>query len=289
MQKGKHYRHLLCNVIIEGVIECETGLHIGGSSDTLEIGGIDKPVIRHPITNQPYMPGSSLKGKLRSITEKIVTKDNQPLLANRHGGDKEKKVWRHECDDYPNAVRCPLCRVYGATGKKAINNNWPGSLLVRDGLLNNFDEMSEEGIPIFETKMENSLDRLTSAAHPRQVERVPAGAKFTFGMVYRLDAVGEAVKGETTLADLSNKFIPNLKEDFTNLLSAMEILEYDGIGGMISRGSGQIELNLTTFKALNRKGAEIASIAKEKVSEVKGDLNSFIESIKTKLSRQEVS
>jgi CRISPR-associated protein Csm3 len=51
------------NVIISGKIICNTGLHIGGSKEELEIGGTDAPVIIDPETRIPVIPGSSLKGK----------------------------------------------------------------------------------------------------------------------------------------------------------------------------------------------------------------------------------
>lgn len=70
------------------------------------------------------------------------------MLANRHGGDKERKVWRHECDDFTEAKNCPLCRVFGATGSEGTKDNHPAALLVRDGKLSNFDQLEQDGLPI---------------------------------------------------------------------------------------------------------------------------------------------
>lgn len=249
LQSGQAVRYLHGHIVISGIIYCRTGIFIGGAEDTLQIGGIDKSVIRNPLTDEPYIPGSSLKGKLRSITEKIV-KDtqNNPLRANRHGGDREKKVWRHECDDYSDAKDCQLCRIFGATGfgtsESSANNNYPGALLVRDSTLATEDLM-QDGFPITETKMENAIDRLTSAAHPRTFERVPAEAEFEFELVYRVETFepnSESMNGNVRLD--SNR----VKADITNLLNAMEILEKDGLGGNISRGYGSIEFYIQNFQ-----------------------------------------
>lgn len=59
-------------VILTGRIRALTGLHIGGSPGALAIGNVDMPVIRDAVTGRPYIPGSSLKGKMRSLAEKIT-------------------------------------------------------------------------------------------------------------------------------------------------------------------------------------------------------------------------
>ena len=103
----------------------ETGLHIGGGGENLSIGALDKPVIRDPLTQYPYLPGSSIKGKLRSILERLL---NKPL--NRPGGSG---TYRYESDDledgyteiregarqfipYEGAQTCQLSRIFGSTG-----------------------------------------------------------------------------------------------------------------------------------------------------------------------------
>jgi len=271
MQKGKHYRYLIGNIIFDGILECKTGLHIGGSSDVIEIGGIDSPVIRNPLTNEPYIPGSSFKGKLRSIVEKIVVdKNGSPLIAQRHAGDKEEKVWRHECDDFKDAVECSLCRIFGSTGKNSQNNNYPGSLLVRDCDLNNKDELKDDDLPILEAKMENCLDRLTSSAHPRCVERVPAGAIFNFELVYRIECMGE-IKENNKPALMS----PHMKKDIENIITALEILEHDGIGGNISRGYGQVKFQIDKINAINNRGETKYSKEKIELGEAKKEIESL--------------
>lgn len=259
-QNGNCFKYFFGNIIISGIIECRTGLHIGGSSDTIEIGGIDSLVMRNPFNHEPYIPGSSLKGKLRSIVEKIVSFNGQPLFANRDGGDRNHKVWRHECNDYTDAVECPLCRIFGSTGKKTEHNNFPALVLVRDCSLANPEDMEIEGIPVFEAKTENSIDRLTSAAHPRCIERVPAGAEFNFEIVYRVEKHGQKNNKSDTRDNLKFSESKNLKQDMASILNAMNILEYDGLGGNISRGYGQIAFNIQKVTGKKSDGTSLADI-----------------------------
>jgi len=90
---------LLGNIVIRGTIEAKTGLHIGASADTVEIGGIDSPVIKHPKTGEPYIPGSSLKGKMRSFMEKITFAGDKDFKFNRNSGTARNAIWQHVCDD----------------------------------------------------------------------------------------------------------------------------------------------------------------------------------------------
>ena len=54
---------------LEGTITLKTGLHIGAGDTEMRIGGTDNPVVKNPLDNRPYIPGSSLKGKIRSLLE----------------------------------------------------------------------------------------------------------------------------------------------------------------------------------------------------------------------------
>ena len=251
LQDGHSIRFLHGHIVISGVITCRSGLLIGGADDTLEIGGIDKSVIRNPLTGEPYIPGSSLKGKLRSITEKIVKDTNgNPFRANRSGDGGQRKVWRHECDDYNDAKACQLCRIFGATGNDNLDN-YPGALLVRDSTLCNIEKLTQDDLPITETKMENAIDRLTSAASLRTFERVPAGAKFKFELIYRVETLepkGIPANGNVTVDSV------RVEEDITNLLAAMDILEKDGLGGNISRGYGRVEFTIKQFQSNEQDG-----------------------------------
>ena len=82
---------LLGKFYFTSILSVETGIHIGGGGERLQIGGLDHPVIRAPMTRQPYLPGSSIKGKLRSILERLLGK---PI--NRPGGSG---TYRYESDD----------------------------------------------------------------------------------------------------------------------------------------------------------------------------------------------
>lgn len=260
-------RPLLGKIIITSQIKVLTGLHIGGGGENLDIGGLDHSVVRDPLTQQPYLPGSSIKGKLRSILERLL---NKPV--NRHGGSG---IYRYESDDtedgyteigkdkfveFTGAKKCPLSRVFGSTGescwiektvadeqgleykeqdKRKINDNaqehvkikgrnYSARLIVRDAHL---DEDSVEklqsidtGLYMTEWKCENTIDRVTAAANPRQIERVPMGSIFNFEMVYTVE----------------NK--DQVEEDLANLVIALKILEDDALGGHGSRGYGKIRL-----------------------------------------------
>lgn len=206
-------------VVVTGRIECVTGLHVGAPRGSLDIGGLDAPVLRDPLTREPYLPGSSLKGKLRSLFER-----RQGMTYNRHSG---QGVYRHECAE----SACRVCRLFGATGGRD-GENLPARLIVRDALLTAESkerlENIDTGLQYTELKFENALDRITAAANPRQIERVPAGTQFHFEMVYNV----EAPRLEET------------EEDLVHVLQAMSLLEDDYVGGHGSRGYGKIRFNL---------------------------------------------
>ena len=226
-------RKLLGKIIIEGQLVCLTGLHIGASNENLEIGAVDSPVVRDPLTMEPYIPGSSLKGKLRSLLEKA----HPELEANRDGGSGIK---RHECESWekgdgqPGAPNCPLCRLFGSTGKKD-GKNYPSRLKVRDLKLTEKSreelENIDTGILFTELKFENSIDRVTSAANPRNLERIPRGATFSFSIVYDVEDT------ET------------VRDDLDNLQLALDLLQDDALGGHGSRGYGHVKIELKDVSA----------------------------------------
>lgn len=230
-----NYRKLIGKVEIRGELECLTGLHIGASKENMEIGALDSPVVRDPITSEPYIPGSSLKGKLRSLLEKATPE----LMPNRNGGTTKNPIMRHECDDWEKkgdtigATNCPVCRLFGSSGPGENNRNFPARLKVRDLKLINGDELKkiDTGLLYTEWKFENSIDRVTSAANPRNLERVPKGAKFKFSIIYD-------VEDEDTL-----------QADLDNLRLAIRLLHDDALGGHGSRGYGQVKLAFTGIEA----------------------------------------
>jgi CRISPR-associated protein Csm3 len=176
-------RALTEKIIFAGTITALTGLHIGGNDVGLGIGGADKLVVRDPRTRRPYIPGSSLKGKMRSLLEKTECAGNgcDGFRVNT------EKLTLEPC----KCGKCPVCVVFGVpadeTRKLEAEKPYAGAgrALFRDAFMS---EMSATQIkdwpnldfPYTEVKTEVAIDRLTSKANPRQFERVPAGAEFEF-------------------------------------------------------------------------------------------------------------
>ena len=223
-------------ILLEGTIKALTGLHIGGNSETLDIGGIDNPVIRNPLNREPYIPGSSLRGKMRSLLDRHF---NNRLYT-------QGSVQVHECRDPAAYAECSVCQVFGVTPQRLKQNTMPTRLIVRDTPLTkeSREKLTEaETDSLFtEAKWEVSIDRITSAANPRQNERVPAGAIFgPLVLVYGLYTLGNATEDQ----------LKNECKRLDTVLKGMELLEDDYLGGSGSRGSGQITFeNLEiTFKS----------------------------------------
>lgn len=205
-----------------------TGLHIGGSDTKIEIGGVDKTVIRDPLTNHPYIPGSSLKGKMRSLLEKY-----KGLVQNQRIG----QGFIHTCDNGTDYIHCDICQVFGVPGEKDFST--PTRLVVRDVHLSSLsvkklDDSGRTDLPYTEVKTEVSIDRVTSAANPRQMERVPAGALFG-GEERPAEIIYSIYHGDRCDA---GKDIDHLSV----LVEGLQLLEDDYLGGLGSRGSGKVEL-----------------------------------------------
>lgn len=204
---------------ITGKIVVKTGLHIGGNVDVIEIQGIDNPVIKHPLTKEPYIPGSSLKGKMRSLLEwKLGKVEGEP--HKWCGKDEEDK--KNMRGKY-----CPICRIFGTSADEAELG--PTRLIVRDAELtqNYKDQMHKEGLPFTEIKYENSINRITARANPRPLERVPSGVEFKFELLYRVFDMGDTGKTDEDM--------------FKYVNAGLYYLQQDALGGSGSRGSGKIE------------------------------------------------
>jgi len=164
------------HVVITGTLTCKTGMRIGGSKDDIEIGGTDNPIIRDPVTRLPYIPGSSLKGKLRSLLEY-----------------KEGKVGPDGAPCGCGQPTCQVCRIFGPH-KKTDHGLGPTRIIVRDAPLSEesraaLEPLLEQGIDYAEVKRENWIDRRTGVAGKgglRTQERVPAGTKFDLTIHVRL-------------------------------------------------------------------------------------------------------
>jgi len=218
---------------ITGTITCVTGLRIGGSSEVIEIGGLDNPIIKHPLTNEPYVPGSSLKGKMRALLEFKLNKVHP-----------EGKV--HEYDASTCKTDCPICRIFGVA-KGEGSPFGPSRLIVRDARLISNGSADKTRT---ERKWENVINRIKGTAeNPRQMERVPAGTTFKLEMDYRVfDVDGD--KGATDLAL------------FVHVLRGLRLIELDTLGGSGSRGYGKVSFDTVTIHKLDGT-TETREIAKE--------------------------
>jgi len=197
------------HVRIAGTIECLTGLRIGGTKEDIEIGGMDNPVIRDPRTRFPYIPGSSLKGKLRSSLEykycgTKIAQRGEPCGCAEAG--------------------CVVCRLFGPH-KNTRHQLGPTRVLVRDARLLEGGDDPDRWI---EVKSENMIDRRTGVAtNPRPVERVVPGAKFAFEISVRVfDGDNEA--------DL----VAKVKE-------GLALIESEYLGASGSRGYGKVRFDYT--------------------------------------------
>lgn len=203
-------------------VETATGLHIGGSDTGIEIGGVDKTVIRDPLTNRPYIPGSSLKGKMRSLLEKYEGK-----IQNQRIG----QGYIHSCQEIGDYQDCWVCQVFGVPGERSFS--LPTRLVVRDVHMGDVEaqrirDTARTDLPYTEVKTEVSIDRVTSAANPRQMERVPAGTHFgPAELVYTIYS-GDGCDPQADVDRLAT------------LVTALQLVEDDYLGGLGSRGSGRV-------------------------------------------------
>ncbi len=224
---------------ISGQIKAVTGLHIGGTEIGLAIGGADSTVVRNGLDGKPYIPGSSLKGKMRGLLERVY-KGNK--LIEIIGG--KNKIRIHMCENAADYQGCFVCQMFGITPEKAESKNLPTRLIFRDAMMApETAEALEESLyidmPYSQVKTEVVIDRITSAATPRQVERVPAGALFDYEIVFNLYL-------ETDL-----DWLPFLTE-------AMDLLESDYLGGLGSRGHGQVRFETRKVVLKSFNGFDVA-------------------------------
>jgi CRISPR-associated protein Csm3 len=228
---------LVGKVKLAGILRTVTGLHIGASKEVLEIGALDLPIIKDAVTQEPYIPGSSLKGKLRSLCERQMPEVRTTNdFFNRNVGRAQYRINIHVCDTADAAARCQVCRLFGASGgREDPGSNFPARLKARDAYFTNYTRDTlgrvETGLLYTEIKYENALDRITAAANPRQIERVPAGSDFTFEIIYDVEQPAD------------------LAPDLETLFQVLKLLEEDTLGGHGSRGSGKVLFAVTTLVA----------------------------------------
>lgn len=242
---------LLGKIILKGELEAITGLRIGGTSGGLKIGGLDLNVITDP-EGRPYIPGSSLKGKMRALLEQKVS-TGSPAFYERGS---------HACKSEEAYKKCPICKMWGTIqGASFTTVPTLTRLIIRDAFLltenghEKFWENVRDNLELqwTEVKMETAIDRIKGSALSgslRQIERVPAGA--TFGWQMSL-----------------NVFYPEDKDLLKNLFEAMALLENDYLGGMGSRGYGQVQFKKVEVYWNNKANYEEGNVkleAKRKIN-----------------------
>ncbi len=214
---------------LQGQIELVSGLHIGSGNAEMHIGGTDNPVIKNPVTGEPYIPGSSLKGKMRSLLEwragVVSIADGKPL------GFKHLPKLSGDTATQGRAILKLFGGAPEGAGKddKLVAEIGPTRLAFWDCALDAIwvQEMQDKNLLLTETKMENMIDRIAGVAeHPRNTERVPAGARFDFRLTLKV------VDGEELLDDL---------------LRGLRLLELTGLGGSGSRGYGKLRFTRLTL------------------------------------------
>ncbi|MEA1986139.1 MAG: type III-A CRISPR-associated RAMP protein Csm3 [Candidatus Marinimicrobia bacterium] len=213
---------LIKKIFINGKIRLLSGMHIGGSSSALDIGGIDSNVIKDA-NGVPYIPGSSIKGKMRNLMEMKYSKYTQRTGKVDSGMDKNAEDGNRD-----------IQKLFGSVAKEA---DLKARLIIRDAYLNEeiLEEMKNKTgkfekleLDYTEGKWENTVDRLTSSAIPRQLERVPAESEFDFSFVF------------TFYENSDNELLKML-------LEGMQLLEDDYIGGSGTRGYGRIAFENITI------------------------------------------
>jgi CRISPR-associated protein Csm3 len=187
-------------ILIKSKLTVLTGMHIGGSNSFSAIGTVDSVVIRDAMTKLPIIPGSSLKGKLRTLLARS--------MAN--------KIQLNDC----NSDSAEVKRLFGSSSKPIVKSR----LQFADAFLTNAARLNELG-GATEIKFENTINRLTSVANPRQIERVVRGAEFELALVYDIDQQEE------------------IRVDFENISKAFKLLHMDYLGGHGTRGYGKVKLS----------------------------------------------
>jgi len=213
----------LTNIVeIKAKLVLQTGLHIGAGDSEMHIGGIDNSVIKHPLTQSPYIPGSSLKGKIRT------------LLEWRSGAVQNNPLTLKDVSKNPEEVK-NILRLFGISGdaknsEQEVTEIGVSRLAFWDCALNEDWEKAirDNNQLLTEAKSENTIDRITSTAgNPRQTERVPAGAEFDFKLTLR-------------------KFEGDKPELLDLVLKGLKLLELDSLGGSGSRGYGKVKFTELT-------------------------------------------
>jgi len=213
---------------ITGKITLKSGLHIGSGDMEMKIGGTDNPVIKHPHTLEPFIPGSSLKGKVRSLLEM------RSGLMEKSGGKPLSPSDLKKCNDEEKKEGKKILRLFGSSGAaddEDLTELGPTRVSFADAFLNEKwrKKATDNQWSLIEVKSENTIDRITGTAkHPRFIERVPSGVEFDFCVALKI------MEGDEGL------------EDF--LIDGLSLLQMDTLGGSGSRGYGKLEFKFDDDK-----------------------------------------
>lgn len=221
-EQKRQQQPLQGKIVLSGILQVLTGMHIGRSSDFAPIGAVDSPFIRDPFSHAPIIPGSSLKGKIRTLLAKIHCNG---YVLNKVADDNEI-----------------VARLFGASGQ---NYAMPArlqffDLFVTEDTKNNFNAI-ETDTYIGEIKFENTINRASGVATPRQIERVPAGAEFDFKLVYNVEN------------------LQDVQEDLETLAEGFELLANDYLGGHGSRGYGRVRLHDIKLRVIGKLDIDLAA------------------------------
>ncbi len=187
---------------ITGNLNVETGMHIGGSSAFAAIGAVDSPIFKDVKTNLPMIPGSSIKGKMRTL----LAKEYNEMMATKPDDDNER-----------------ITRLFGSAKKGNVKRS---RLLFSDMVLANEHELRKLGLQsMTEVKFENTINRATAVANPRQIERAVRGSVFKLDIMYEYENEEEFM------------------EDIETLAEGFKLLQYDYLGGNGSRGYGKVRFS----------------------------------------------
>ena len=206
-------------LIIEADIKLLTGMHIGASNDFSPIGAVDSVVVKDPLTNMPIIPGSTIKGKLRTMMAKLYSKTD--------------RLPDYKDDDIK------ILELFGSSTKDNIKE---AKLQFYDLFMTNGDELLNKNLDLgyTEIKFENSINRITAEANPRQLERVPKGAIFRFKLIYNL------FKNQSE----------TISNDFKLISNSIKALQLDYIGGSGTRGYGRVSFSNFIINRANLNPAE---------------------------------
>ena len=220
---------------IKGKITLKSGLHIGAGDMEMKIGGTDNPVIKHPHTLEPFIPGSSLKGKVRSLLEM------RSGLMGKSGGKPLSPSDLEKCNAEEKKEGKKILKLFGASGAddEYLSKLGPTRVSFADAFLNEKwkKKATENQWSLIEVKSENTIDRIKGTAKdPRFIERVPSGVEFDFCIALKIMEEDEELEGF--------------------LIDGLRLLQMDALGGSGSRGYGKIEFEFDDNEIQEKFGQE---------------------------------